>query len=111
MWLGAFRFGHQVGFDKGEKSGFAAGITAKLYPKVYRITDIVTPIPLSDGVGTADFQGLIGEIEGQIQPETWDANGGPAQIVPYPQNLSLVVVQTDRGHQDLQEFLEAKRTQ
>ncbi len=105
--LGAFRFGRDVGFEEGNREGFAAGINAQVYPKVYRVADLLLgPVPQS---GQADYAALMDEIAANVQPTSWEESGGPATFAPYPQNLSLVVSQTSRGHNELSEFLESKR--
>ncbi len=105
--LGAFRFGRDVGFQEGNQAGFAAGINAKIYPKTYRVSDLVLgPIPQS---GQPNYATLVNEIVSKVQPTSWEEAGGPATLAPYPQNLSLVVSQTSRGHDELVNFLESKR--
>lgn len=105
--LGAFRFGREVGFQQGNREGFAAGINAQVYPKTYRVADLLLgPVPQS---GRADYATLLDEIVANVQPTSWERAGGPATFAPYPQNLSLVVSQTSRGHDELIEFLESKR--
>lgn len=106
IFLGAYEYGRRTGFDAGNRSGFAAGLQAKVYPKAYRVSDLVLPAPT---VGMADFQSLMDEIQREVQPTSWEVSGGPATLAPYPLNLSLVVSQTERGHDELQDYLAAKR--
>lgn len=74
--LGAFRFGREVGFQEGNQAGFVDGINAKVYPKVYRVSDILLgPIPQS---GQPDYALLLNEIICKVQPTTWEEAGGPA---------------------------------
>ena len=105
--LGAFRFGRELGFEEGNDAGFAAGINAKVYPKTYRVSDLV--LGKAPQSGHPEFAGLVDEIVSNVQPASWKETGGPATRAPYPQNVSLVVSQTSRGHDELFEFLDSKR--
>lgn len=112
VWFGSFRFGREAGYDQGNRDGFADGLNAKVITKVYRVSDLLQKEksidPGHQGV-MYEFDGLISEIIGGIQPTSWEGVGGPATVAPYPQNLSLVISQTERGHDELQEFLDGKR--
>lgn len=105
--LGAFRFGRDVGYEEGNRVGFAAGLNANVYPKTYRVSDLL--LGRLPQAGQPDFKALMDEIVSSVQPGSWNDAGGPATLAPYPQNLSLVVSQTSRGHEELTEFLESKR--
>ncbi|MGB7343074.1 MAG: hypothetical protein WBD20_02580 [Pirellulaceae bacterium] len=107
--LGAFRFGREQGFEEGNRIGFAEGLNAKVYPVTYRVADL-TQVSQKGTNAFFELADLIKEIETDVQPTSWEAVGGPATMAPYPQNLSLVISQTDKGHDDLSAFLEAKRT-
>lgn len=105
--LAGFRFGRERGFEEGTRAGFAEGLNAKVYPRTYRVADLLLgPPPQS---GQPDYATLIDEIYAQVQPSSWEAAGGPATLAPYPQHVSLVIAQTDRGHDEIAAFLEAKR--
>lgn len=106
LLLAAFQYGRIVGVEEGFRDGFAEGLTAKVYPVTYRVSDLVAP---RIGSRAADYQGLIDEIVTTVQPKSWDDAGGPATLAAYPSNQALVVSQTPQGHDDLAEFLEAKR--
>lgn len=109
LLLGGFRYGRNVGFVEGSRQGFSEGLVAKVYPVVYKVSDLVSPPNQSVSV-FASYDTLIQEIQSEFQPQTWEAAEGPATLAPYPQNLSIVVAQTERGHQDLNDFLETKRS-
>ncbi|QDT10289.1 hypothetical protein [Planctomycetes bacterium K23_9] len=110
LLFGAFQLGHDTGFEKGNRIGFAEGLNAKTYPVSYRASDLLIRVP-ADGTGAtfAGFEKLLDEMMTTVQPSSWEGAGGPATCAPYPQNLSLVVSQTDRGHEEVAAFLEAKR--
>ena len=110
MVFGAFQYGHRLGYGEGERDGYASGVGAKVYPVVYRVSDLV--VSDSGGPDTKQFalyDELVNAIQKNVAPKTWESEGGPASMAPYPQNLSLVVAQSDRGHDELAEFLESKR--
>lgn len=94
------------GVEEGNRAGFAAGLNAKVFPKTYRVSEL---LPTQADGSFSSYLDLIDEIIAGVQPASWEGAGGPATLAPYPQNLSLVVSQTARGHDELSEFLEAKR--
>ena len=72
--------------------------------------------PLSTGPGglggaaQADFDSLIDLIVSTVASDTWAENGGgEAEIRPYPNNLSLVVSQTQAVHEEIADLLEQLR--
>lgn len=107
--LSAFQFGHQVGFKKGDRSGFAAGLSAKVYPVSYRAADLVHQPGRTDAF--AQLSSLAGEITRNVQPTSWDSAGGPGTVAEYAHQLTLVVSQTERAHDEISTFLEAKRAE
>ena len=44
-------------------------------------------------------------ITGNIAPTSWDANGGAATVVPFPQCKALVISQTQEAHEMVESFL------
>ena len=100
-----FELGRNLGFDEGESAGYAAGVSAATYPRVYRVADFLVSIENS---ALPDYQSLIDEIQKEVQPTTWESAGGPATLSEYPANKSLVVSQTSRGHDELSAFFKAK---
>jgi general secretion pathway protein D len=69
--------------------------------------------PASRGAGGggafADFDSLIELIETTVAPETWESLGGPSNMQPYAQNLSLVISTTSEVHDQIVELLESLR--
>ncbi len=61
------------------------------------------------GGAFADFDSLIELIETTVAPETWEALGGPSNMQPYAQNLSLVISTTSEVHDQIVELLESLR--
>ncbi|WP_231744235.1 hypothetical protein [Stieleria neptunia] len=82
-------------------------MSAKLVNKSYRVSDLV--LKDGSGEGFADFSTLMESIVSDVEPESWESNGGPGTLRPYPQNLSLIVSQTSRGHEALDDYLQEHR--
>ena len=74
-------------------------------------TGSIPSIPLGGvgGGGQQNFQPLIDLIQSTVQPQTWDAQGGPGAIRPFDTNLSLVVSQTQEVHEEIADLLEQLR--
>lgn len=75
-----------------------------------------TSVPVGGGPGglggaaSADFDSLIDLIVSTIEYDTWMENGsGEGEIQPFPTNLSLVVSQTQRVHEQIADLLEQLR--
>lgn len=72
--------------------------------------------PLSAGPGglggaaAADFDSLIDLIVSTVEHDSWMENGtGDGEIQPFPTNLSLVISQTQRVHEQIADLLEQLR--
>lgn len=72
--------------------------------------------PLSGGPGglggaaQADFDSLIDLIVSTVENDSWMENGtGEGEIQPFPTNLSLVISQTQRVHEQIADLLEQLR--
>jgi general secretion pathway protein D len=62
------------------------------------------------GAANADFDSLIDLIVSTVEYDTWMENGsGEGEIQPFPTNLSLVVSQTQRVHEQIVDLLEQLR--
>ena len=62
------------------------------------------------GAATADFDSLIDLIISTVEHESWMENGtGEGEIQPFPTNLSLVISQTQRVHEQIADLLEQLR--
>lgn len=113
--LSAFRFGEDSGFSKGFSEGYDSGwsdsMQAKTIIKVYKVADLVIPTDQSDEPAskTPKFDDLIKDMEKSVDTPSWESQGGPATVAPYMQNLSLVISQTPRAHDQIAEFLRVKR--
>jgi general secretion pathway protein D len=75
-----------------------------------------TTVPIGAGPGgmggaaNADFDSLIDLIVSTVHTDTWAENGGgQAEIRPFPTNLSLVISQTQRVHEEISELLQQLR--
>lgn len=72
--------------------------------------------PLSTGPGgmggaaAADFDSLIDLIISTVEHDSWMENGtGEGEIQPFPTNLSLVISQTQRVHEQIADLLQQLR--
>ena len=62
------------------------------------------------GAASADFDSLIDLIVSTVEHESWMENGtGEGEIQPFPTNLSLVISQTQRVHEQIADLLEQLR--
>jgi general secretion pathway protein D len=62
------------------------------------------------GAAAADFDTLIDLIVSTVEHESWMENGtGEGDIQPFPTNLSLVISQTQRVHEQIADLLEQLR--
>jgi hypothetical protein len=71
--------------------------------KVYPVGDLVTR---PRGWGP-----LMNLIKSTIQPDSWDDNGGPATIVPFPSGGLLIVSHRRDVHAELRDLLAAMRAE
>ncbi|MEM8947558.1 MAG: hypothetical protein AAGD11_20460 [Planctomycetota bacterium] len=102
----------QVGLD-------AAGVPANpnvLQQQLGGATSSAGSAPLSAGPGglggaaAADFDSLIDLIVSTVEHDSWMENGtGDGEIQPFPTNLSLVISQTQRVHEQIADLLEQLR--
>jgi general secretion pathway protein D len=62
------------------------------------------------GAALADFDSLIDLITSTVENDSWAENGtGEGEISPFPTNLSLVISQTQRVHEQIADLLEQLR--
>jgi general secretion pathway protein D len=62
------------------------------------------------GAANADFDSLIDLITSTVEHDSWMENGtGEGEIQPFPTNLSLVISQTQRVHEQIADLLEQLR--
>ena len=62
------------------------------------------------GAANADFDSLIDLIVSTVEHDSWMENGtGEGEIQPFPTNLSLVISQTQRVHEQIADLLEQLR--
>ncbi|RIK79559.1 MAG: general secretion pathway protein GspD [Planctomycetota bacterium] len=73
-------------------------------------------VPLNSGPGglggaaSADFDSLIDLIVSTVEHDSWMENGtGEGEIQPFPTNLSLVISQTQRVHEQIADLLDQLR--
>lgn len=74
-------------------------------PVTVKPTNEVKPLPQA----VADYQPLIELITSTIAPESWRENGGECSVTTFPNNLSLVVLQTEKGHAEIAKLFKQLR--
>jgi hypothetical protein len=93
-----------------------AGIAAK--PAADNLDDIYTQIysteglpvyRLVDGKPVFDPSAVIELIEARVRPESW--NPGPASIMAYAEQKSVVISQTQAGHEQILTLWRSLRTE
>lgn len=103
--------------DRGQKPG--VGPDGRVLAQQINATSPTNPsgtqstsVPIGSGPGgmggaaLADFDSLIDLIVSTVHTDTWAENGGgQAEIRPFPTNLSLVISQTQRVHEEISELL------
>ncbi len=57
----------------------------------------------------ADFESLTNLLTDVIDPQSWAENGGQATVNSHESTLSLVIRQTQRGHEEIADLLEQLR--
>ena len=89
----------------------------------YPVADLVISVPKkatlnisgkNDGLRPqpqpkADYASLIDLIQSTVEPDSWEHVGGQGFLRPYPNNLSLVVRQTPKVHEEIADLLEQLR--
>ena len=111
--------GGPVAYVPGQ-AGLDAGVPAN--PNVLQQQQFINgasasgAAPLSAGPGgaggaaAADFDSLIDLIISTVEHDSWMENGtGEGEIQPFPTNLSLVISQTERVHEQIVELLDQLR--
>ena len=106
----------------------AAGLDARYTIRVYNVADLIVPVPTSDdapgqnlaaetplspapkSTGTnlnADFAPLVELIRTTVEPDSWNEHAG--RIAPVQDNLSLVIRQKTKVHEQIIELLNQVR--
>jgi len=86
----------------------------------YSVADLIIPFPNPVTItaekgakpapqAVADFQPLLDLIRSTVAPESWQENGGECSVTPFPNNLSLVVSQTEKRHAEIAALLKQLR--
>lgn len=77
---------------------------SELLTRIYPISDLVLPPNAPDG-SQPDFDSLIKLIASTVKPTSWDEVGGAGSVTPFPNNLTLVVSQTQEVHEEIEDLL------
>ncbi len=94
----------------------AGGMAPGILPQQFGAPSGSSPASSSGGPGglggaaNADFDSLIDLIVSTVEHDSWMENGtGEGEIQPFPTNLSLVISQTQRVHEQIADLLEQLR--
>ena len=107
-----------VGYRRGYRNGYEVQRQqpnfTTVFIRTYPVGDLITPTAeSSDAWGpskVAAFDSLIDLIVSTIEHESWMENGtGEGEIQPFPVNLSLVISQTQRVHEQVSDLLQQLR--
>jgi general secretion pathway protein D len=110
--------GGPIAYVAGNEPGKATGATSNMV----NAQQLGAPMtaggstPMASGPGglggsaMADFDSLIDLIVSTVEHDSWMENGtGEGEIQPFPTNLSLVISQTQRVHEQIADLLEQLR--
>ena len=56
-----------------------------------------------------DFDALINDVTKKVLPQTWEQNGGEADMAEFATYLSLVIIHDKDGHERVAAYLEELR--
>ena len=88
-----------------EKSASVAMPPEQLIVLTYNVADLVTPVGRTDA--KMDSAPLVELIKTSIEPESWETGRGT--ISPHLETISLVIRQTENGHDGIQKILSQLR--
>jgi hypothetical protein len=82
-----------------------------LSTRIYNVRDLLAKSYSSDGSTHYDFDSLIELITGTVQPNAWDAVGGPGGIQEFTNDfdVALVISQTYDVHSEIDELFRMLR--
>jgi general secretion pathway protein D len=68
-----------------------------------------SPSAIGGGAAMADFGSLMNLIQQTIDPDNWLANGGQSSMIPFANNLSLVISAPQTTHEKISDLLDTLR--
>jgi hypothetical protein len=72
---------------------------------IAKTTTHVVIYPVGELVGDGDYDSLIETITSIVAPSSWDSNGGPGSIAPFPRSKCLPINQTEEVHRQIKDLL------
>ncbi len=101
--VSGYFFGYQSGYNSGAK------YEATISSKVYYVEDLIkaADAPADWSAKKKDFDKLIELITSTVSKKEWD--NGISKIIPFPQQVSLVVNCTGKTHNQVAELLQQLR--
>ncbi len=109
LTIGTYRWAYQSGREDALAQRTFVGRT---HARVYYLQDVM-PMP-AKGSGTGvvlDFDSIIGDLQREVLPNTWEESGGSATVAEFPTNISLVVSHDDDGHERIAAWMKRRREQ
>lgn len=101
-----------AGYLGGRKAGYDDGMQIaserKIYIESYDVASLVTPVGELKGQ-PPEFETLIDLIKTTVAEDTWDRRHGMYRIDADRANLRLLITQTEMGHREIDDLLEALR--
>ncbi len=73
------------------------------------IMSMGSPTAVGGGGAMADFTTLMNLVEQTIDPDSWLAQGGTSTILPFRQNLSLIISAPQTTHEKISDLFETLR--
>jgi hypothetical protein len=70
-----------------------------------KATTHVVLYPVGELVGDGDYDSLIETITSTIAPTSWDSDGGPGSIAPFPRSKILPINQTEEVQRQIKDLL------
>lgn len=101
-----------------DDAGNDGDVKSRIYAQAYYVADLLRPIsnfpspekeqqPKSSDA--PNFDPLINLITETVSPKSWDDVGGEASVQCFPTNLSLMICQTQAGHEQVALLLSVLR--
>ena len=100
-----------VGFRVGYQRGYVQPIRydGRVVAKVYEVSDLLFPLGADPSTTPPDFDSLSEMIKASVEPKSWDEVGGRGTISTMPNNLTLVISQTEKMHSRIAKLLQQIR--
>jgi hypothetical protein len=110
LMLGAYRLGFEKGLRYEELQRSKLASTEFARARVYYVADLV-PTPAGENSLGQSANALVTRLKTNVQPASWQENGGDAQAQFFETNMSLVVHHDERGQSAVRDYLARLRSE